>query len=475
MVDISTKMCGRFYYAYFLEVVKAALELELCFILIQGGIPMTFPETVKSTLWGIIDEMSLSLSSFVKNPNKDFLRKRKLDFSKMMRLIISMESGSLNHELLKFFQYDFSLPTGSAFYQQRAKLSVSAFRHLLTEFNSCFPLEKFRDEFFLIACDGSEFNIARNPNDPDTFHEPNGKSASGFNMIHTISLYELTNKRYLDLEVQPGRLKNEFQAICNLMEQYAYGGKPIFIADRGFASYNVFAHALENNLDFMIRAKDLNVLRFLKLDSLPDSLDTTVELFLTRSQSRKKRKHPEKDLQYRYICKNIAFDFLNPSDIYDEYLLKMRIVRFEVADGIFENIITSLPAEIFTVDDIKYCYHLRWGIETSFRDLKHTIGTINFHSKKTEFIEFELWGRLILYNFCSIIILHVPISRKSRKHEYQVNFSLAMKICFDFLRGTAPPDIESLISKYILPIRLERHYARQHRVQKPASFSYRFV
>ena len=71
---------------------------------------MTFPEIVKTTLWDIIDEMSRSLSSFVKNPDKDFIRKRKLDFKKMMHLIISMESGSLNHELLKFFEYDSSLP-----------------------------------------------------------------------------------------------------------------------------------------------------------------------------------------------------------------------------------------------------------------------------------------------------------------------------------------------------------------------------
>ena len=140
---------------------------------------MTFPETVKTTLWDIIDEMSLSIPSFVNNPDKDFLRRRKLDFKKMMRLIISMESGSLNHELLKFFNYDSSVPTGSAFYQQRSKLSVSAFRHLLREFNLKFPLEKFCNKYYLIACDGSEFNIARNPHDPDTFHEPNGKSLSG--------------------------------------------------------------------------------------------------------------------------------------------------------------------------------------------------------------------------------------------------------------------------------------------------------
>lgn len=177
---------------------------------------MTFPEIVKTTLWDIIDEMSRSLSSFVKNPNMDFIRKRKLDFQKMMQLIISMESGSLNHELLKFFDYDSSVPTGSAFYQQRSKLSISAFRHLLKEFNLKFPLNKFCGKYYLIACDGSEFNIARNPNDSETFHEPNGKSASGFNMVHTISLYELCSKRYLDLEVQPGRLKMSFRLFAIL-------------------------------------------------------------------------------------------------------------------------------------------------------------------------------------------------------------------------------------------------------------------
>ena len=52
---------------------------------------MTFPETVKTTFWDIIDERSLSISSFANNPDKDFLRRRKLDFKKMMRLIISME------------------------------------------------------------------------------------------------------------------------------------------------------------------------------------------------------------------------------------------------------------------------------------------------------------------------------------------------------------------------------------------------
>ena len=194
---------------------------------------MTFPEIVKTTLWDIIDEMSRSLSSFVKNPDKDFIRKRKLDFKKMMHLIISMESGCLNHELLKFFEYDSSLPTGSAFYQQRSKLSVSAFRHLLKEFNLKFPLEKFRGKYYLIACDGSEFNIARNPNNPDTFHEPNGKSLSGFNMVHTISLYEVCSKRYLE-KFSLGVLKMSFRLSAILWIGMPMGDPPFSLLTEDF-------------------------------------------------------------------------------------------------------------------------------------------------------------------------------------------------------------------------------------------------
>lgn len=112
-------------------------------------------------------------------------------------------------------------------------------------------------------------------------------------MVHTISLYEVCSKRYLDLEVQPGRLKNEFQAICNLMDRYAYGGSPIFIADRGFPVTTFLPMQSKITL-ILIRAKDLNVQRFLGVETLPDKLDTTIELILTRTQSKRNINIPKR-------------------------------------------------------------------------------------------------------------------------------------------------------------------------------------
>jgi len=295
-------------------------------------------------------------------------------------------------------------------------------------------------------------------------------------MIHTTSSYDLINKRYLDCVVQPGRLKNEFRAICDLADRDDFGGLPVYIGDRGFSSYNFFAHAKEKGIFHLIRAKDVNVKRLLGLQSLPDSIDTGIEIILTRTQSKKDRLRPDLDEQYRYISKDVAFDYIEHGSV-DEYTLSLRIVRVEVAEGAFVNLITNLPPDDVSTEELKYWYHLRWGIETAFRDLKHTIGAVNFRSKKIEYIEQEIWARLILFNFCSIIATHLVIAQNDTKHVYQVNFAMALKICHHFIRlkdGEPPPDVLALIGKFTLPIRADRKFARKRRFQLPAAFCYRF-
>ena len=436
---------------------------------------MSFPQKVKSTLWAIVDTMACNTARFVKNPGKDFTRERKLGFVQLIRFFLCMESGCLNHELLKYFYFlPDDVPTASAFLQQRAKLLPETFRYILSHFNLRFPTKGLMGKYSLIAADGCEFNIARNPKDASTFHPSSGRSDRGFNSLHTVSLYDLLSKRYLDVVFQPGRLKNEFAALCQMVDRYLYGGCPVFVADRGFASYNVFAHVLEKGCFFAIRAKDINVKRLLAANSLPGQMDQWADVILTRSNAKKKRLHPELGSLYRFICKKVSFDFI--TDSHPEYHMRLRVVRFQIADGVYENIITNLPSDEFSLEQIKHIYHLRWSQETSFRDLKHTIGTANFHSKSPQYIEFEILCRMTLYNFCTIITMEVPIEKKTEKWEYQVNLSMAIKICFAFLSDQmGPGNVNDLISRYILPIRPDRTYARQLRFQVPASFAYRFV
>ena len=92
------------------------------------------------------------------------------------------------------------------------------------------------------------------------------------------------------------------------------------------------------------------------------------------------------------------------------YPMSFRVVRFKISDASYVTVITSLTD--FHADEIKALYQLRWGIETSFRELKYTVGLINFHAKKVEFIVQEIFARIIMYNFVEMIASYVVISHR---------------------------------------------------------------
>ena len=121
-----------------------------------------------------------------------------------------------------------------------------------------------------------------------------------------------------------------------------------------------------------------------------------------------------------------------------------RVVRFAITENSYECIITNLPKEEFPMAEIKKLYAMRWGIETSFRELKYAIGLSCFHPKKVEYIMQEIYARLIFYNYCEIITMNVEIHQKDTKHTYQMNYTIAIHICRYFLRNDiSPPMLRS--------------------------------
>ncbi len=220
---------------------------------------MPNPEKIKQTLLSEIDKMDQHREDFCRHPGIDFTRDRKIPFDTLLHFQISMESGSVNHELLKYFNFDAGTPSLSAFYQQRSKLSDDVFQKLFYNFNNCFKSKSLlKGRYQLLACDGSGFTFTRNPKDTESYHDPSGRSEKGYDQMYLVPLYDLLNKVYTDAVIQPMRKRNEFAALYELIDRHTpYNGtSPIFIADRGFHAYNVFAHAIENSAFFVIRTTD---------------------------------------------------------------------------------------------------------------------------------------------------------------------------------------------------------------------------
>ena len=117
---------------------------------------------------------------------------------------------------------------------------------------------------------------------------------------------------------------------------------------------------------------------------------------------------------------------------------------------------------------------MRWGIETSFRELKYTIGLLHFHAKKVEYIYQEVIARLIMYNFSELVTSLVIIQKADTKLTYRANFTIAVHVCRQlFLGNVSPPDVEALIRKHVSPIRPGRSRPRKMTVKHTVSFLYR--
>ncbi len=68
-----------------------------------------YPNIVMENLSSLISEMAENPMLFVKHPNKDFTRDRKLPFETVVKLLISKGGNSIYKELLESQNYDLNI------------------------------------------------------------------------------------------------------------------------------------------------------------------------------------------------------------------------------------------------------------------------------------------------------------------------------------------------------------------------------
>lgn len=422
------------------------------------------PNQIKKLLMNEIKKIADNPQDYCTNSGSDFSRKRKLPMDKMLAGIIGMESGSLTNELIDLFNASGDAPTSSAFVQQRNKIKPQAFKNIFDGFTNKIKGD-FNEKMPILAIDGSDVQIPTNPEDINSFHA--GKDGSkSYNLLHINALYNIKHSIYEDLIIQKSKEKNEHKALQEMVDQSEIQ-EALVIADRGYESFHSMAHIQEKGWFFLIRIKDgINGIKN-GLD-LPetDCFDMDISLKLTRKKTNEVKELLKDKNHYRSISSTQPFDYLplknKKSDPTKFYELNFRIVRFPISEGSYETIVTNLGREGYPPDELKQLYASRWGIETSFRDLKYTVGMLNFHSKKVMCIQQEIYAHMIMYNFAEMITSHVVIEKKQRKYTYKANFSVAVHMCRLFYHGkSTSPDLEAIVARNLIPIRADRHRERK--------------
>lgn len=433
---------------------------------------MSYTSKLKKSLYKCIGNLAEQREKYCFCPEKDYTRHKKSDFSSVMKSVVCFGGKSLNKEILEFFGFSPDTLTPSAFVQQRSKIKPEAFYQLFKDFTETNQKDELFLGYRLLAVDGSNIYTPKNKHDIDSLSK---NQNSTFNLYHLNALYDLCSCTYWDAVIQKYRHQNEHKAFVEMVDRYNSDTPAIFTTDRGYESYNNMAHVQESGHKFLSRIKDIKSNGILSGFDLPDGeFDISIDLNLTRKQTKEVKANPF----FQYLPHNVNFDFLPSSSKKTDpivfYTLHLRFIRIQVTEELFEVLVTNLDDEIFPPSVLKKLYAMRWGIETSFRKLKYTIGLSAFHSKKSEHILQEIFARLTLYNFSELVASHIAIRKKKRKHIYKINFSIAVYACRNFLLDRyAPKAVEAVISKHILPYRPNLSKPRNLRSIPPASFSYR--
>ena len=435
---------------------------------------------LKEKLNAAINQICATSREFVKDPLRDFTRLRQLPMQRVLKILLCAEGGTLTAELLKFFHFHQDTPTDSAFIQQRHKLNDAALPALFHTFVNMTDLAHRYKGYRLLAADGSDIQIPLNPQDSSSYF-PSANNKAPYNMLHLDALYDLRQRTYVDASVCGRRNLNEKAALAKMIERSAITDA-LVIADRGYEGYNLMAHIQEKGWKFLIRIKDINSSGMASGLPLPSSeeFDVFFPLHLTKQRKAEARELLKDTAHYKLLAPNATFDFLpttsRKTDPVCWYALPFRVVRFQISDSTYETVVTNLDAGDFPPQELKRLYAMRWGIETSFRELKYTVGLLHFHAKKVEYIIQELFARIIMYNFSELITSLIVTQNYSRKYAYKANFSVAVQMCRQFFLGiVSPPDVEANIAKNLSPIRPGRCFPRNLGGRHMISFTYRIA
>jgi hypothetical protein len=351
-----------------------------------------------------------------------------------------------------------SIPTASAFCQAREKLKPEFFK-ALNEKVVKFFYENYEKEGFvkrwkgrlLWAVDGSYINI---PYTAQT-REKYGIQTHIFNdegVIQAITsfLYDVLNEISINSGIAETKIEKSF--IFNDHSRQ-YRKDAIIIYDRLYSDYSVIAFHIEAGIDFVIRCHMSNTFKKVEEFIKSDRTDETVRLKVNTKQKK----------------------FVKENGLPEE--VTVRLVKVELENGEIEVLMTSLLEEEYKVEDFKWLYNKRWGVETYLNRLNNQLEVERFSSERLIGIEQDFYGIVFLSTLESVLSKEdeKEITEESRgnqlKYEYKMNKSISYSALVDHIvdllleLNKSPEEVVDDLSKLFrtgrTPVRPGRKFERK--------------
>lgn len=387
--------------------------------------------------------------------NRDFIRTRKLPFSKMVLLITKLCKKTLSIEIEKFFEEMGGTMSCSvsAFTQQRLKLEPGFFywwNRVLWESYYYYCGEGVRrwKGYRVIAADGSSISLVNNPGLRQYFGGQSNQQTD-FVLAKTFYHYDVLNELILQPQIKPyryGELNMAYEAMDKIEEDM------LSIYDRNFSNYKMVALHLwqEKERKFVIRGKETQNM----IKAFMESGQRSAVVFM----------HPTESA-IRGLKKS---GFI----ITKSTLLKVRLVRVEL-DSSIEVLITNLwEEEGHPVEAFKDLYFMRWGVETNIGVQKNILQLESFSGLTARAVLQDFYATVMMTNLHSVLIKDaqqtIADTLQHRKYPMKINKNKSFGKLKVFLVSLfIHNDVEAIMQKLhdhfvkdVIPIRKGRSYKR---------------
>lgn len=413
-------------------------------------------EELKSFL--VIISGAPEIKELLTSAKGDYTRNRKLPIERIVGLILNMPKRSLCIEIQEFFEVlekGAQACTKGALSQQRAKLQPLFFRvwnkWLVDNFYDQYGSKVKRWQGFrLQAVDGSSAYLM-NKTEVIKYFGTQDNQYTSIPMARVMQVHDVLNDITVWGDIRP--IKESEQSIIagrisNLYED------SLTLFDRGFPSFALMFLMLneETSRHFVMRCKT-GFNKEVKQFMLSAKCSKTVEFKATTDAVRTLR-------EYGYIIR-------------EQTTIKVRMVKVKLPSGIIEILLTSLYDEKrYPIEDLKYLYGLRWGIETTYAKQKNQQQMEQFSGHRVICIQQDYASGIFVANLQSLIEKQCePYLQKlntNRKYSYRINrnvswASLKHNIIRIFLQNE-PEEILSQLQKAfernVEPVRPGRQYQR---------------
>jgi len=427
----------------------------------------------------VIEELTYFLQTVANDPSirqlvtmdeSDFSRQRKLTLERLVGIIINMPKRSLSIEIQQFFDSlgkGLESPTKGAFSLQRSKLKPLFFKvwnkWLVDNFYHYYgkKVKRWRG-FQLQAVDGSCAYLLNRPDVIDHFGNSTNQHAS-IAMARVMQLQDVLNDITVWGDIYPIN-ESEKAIMARQVPHLATDSLTLF--DRGFPSYGLMYLLMneETPRHFVMRC--------------PTVFNKEVTLF---SKSRKR----SKIVMFYPSYKSINLLKENGYKVTEKTPIKVRMVQVNLPNGEQEILLTNLYDEkLYSVEDLKYLYGLRWRIETVYNKQKNQLQLEQFSGVRVICIQQDYAAGLLVANLQSLIekqsVNYLKGINQRRKYNYQINRNISfasLKYDIVHLFLLAEP-IEILIKlqqkfeRYLEPVRPGRQYPRSTRKARRAYGKY---